>query len=644
MDITKSRNFKSDCDTILSHLKRQDKLLILKRRWLMGLPLSKSENKKLFRYKSLPESLLREDDIFFDDVKKHVEEAFGVSGEIEDRIIQENKRLFGRSDLRGILLSCLDALTNKGLFFLAVFLRRGSINFEKTRPKLKKVIKELIPRYAGVQNQEVQIEVMTKLAQLFKDPQNVRDNCLMDMFPSFHYHHDSAIKIMNRLGELPSETLLVMRRKLRGDPARTHLRQIKYQCTRQKLIYKVREKIRKMLSELVRKDELQAPLAKALDVAGWSLKLTPGYSNSAVSDFYQVSSEIKTLQNEIVKAICLLKYKTKVKMGELKTLLILLDPTADVPNAYLRTTIKKILTEYLFDCSDLDKIPKSLLDALAIINGKSQSMLIGCFLKDEIEEEVECVLNLSAQMKQVVWDLFPDCDFAEGFTDAYMEDLEESDDNYDCCDTDDFVASGEDDDGLQLMPINIFSTSRSHSVDSGSIEESCGDYVPVDSNPSVTNFEGNHEEKSNVEERSNVNATQFEVDHMRKFGNLSINVNCFSSHFSLSERLDNNSVEENEITNSYLGVQEVCDETAMIAYKLIGSMMDKFAQEEGLNMKSTDRIYLRGHVPTQENPEERQTTTEENFAGSVIIQAVEKLMPALSKSGMEKLKELVGIL
>ncbi|XP_050235540.1 uncharacterized protein LOC126685655 isoform X2 [Mercurialis annua] len=602
MDITKSRNFKSDCDTILSHLKRQDKLLILKRRWLMGLPLSKSENKKLFRYKSLPESLLREDDIFFDDVKKHVEEAFGVSGEIEDRIIQENKRLFGRSDLRGILLSCLDALTNKGLFFLAVFLRRGSINFEKTRPKLKKVIKELIPRYAGVQNQEVQIEVMTKLAQLFKDPQNVRDNCLMDMFPSFHYHHDSAIKIMNRLGELPSETLLVMRRKLRGDPARTHLRQIKYQCTRQKLIYKVREKIRKMLSELVRKDELQAPLAKALDVAGWSLKLTPGYSNSAVSDFYQVSSEIKTLQNEIVKAICLLKYKTKVKMGELKTLLILLDPTADVPNAYLRTTIKKILTEYLFDCSDLDKIPKSLLDALAIINGKSQSMLIGCFLKDEIEEEVECVLNLSAQMKQVVWDLFPDCDFAEGFTDAYMEDLEESDDNYDCCDTDDFVASGEDDDGLQLMPINIFSTSRSHSVDSGSIEESCGDYVPVDSNPSVTNFEGNHEEKSNVEERSNVNATQFEVDHMRKFGNLSINVNCFSSHFSLSERLDNNSVEENEITNSYLGVQEVCDETAMIAYKLIGSMMDKFAQEEGLNMKSTDRIYLRGHVPTQENP------------------------------------------
>eukprot|EP00257_Ricinus_communis_P021962 XP_015581560.1 uncharacterized protein LOC8263159 isoform X1 [Ricinus communis] len=672
--------YQTDCETILSHLKHQDYHLQLKRRWLMGFPMSKSEKKKLLRYKSLPESFLREDDIFYDTVKKNVEEAFGVNnGEREDKLIQETKQLFERTNLKEILLSCLDALTNKGLFLLAMLLTRGSINFEKTRPKMKKVIKESIPGVSGVQNHKVQIEIFTQLCQLLKDQRNVRDDCLTHMFPTFHSHHISAIKILNRLEELSTETLLAMRRKLRGDPAGTpRLRQTRHGLSRDKLIYKLRRTSEKMLSELIRGHGLQVPLSKALAVAGLSLKLTPGYSDFYISDFDQFSPEIKSLQNEITKAIWLLKCKTKVRIQELKTLQLLLDPNANVPNACLRTAMKKMLTEYLFECSDLDTIPKSLLDALAVINRSSRSMPSG-FLKDEIDEEVDCILSLSAQMKQVVWDLLPDHELEEDFSDVYMEELEESDDdddgggdNYDHHDTDDAVASGEDDDGQHLESRNILSSSRSYSIHLDNLEESCGEYVPEDFKPSFSNFEGIHDpthfqERSNIDGTPNVNATQIKVEDMEKYGTSRINGNCFSSYCPSTERLDSKNESEQSgtvdlgdpllsssfcseggkfmsnghsaSTNLYLGIQEVCDEASMVAYNLIGCMMEKFAEEEGLDLDWSTSKYLRGDNSNQENPEEMQNTSE-----SVIVRAVEELVPSLPKSGMEKLKELMGIL
>ncbi|MDD0298972.1 hypothetical protein PSY73_23760, partial [Shigella flexneri] len=79
------------------------------------------------------------------------------------------------------------------------------------------------------------------------------------------------IKILDRLEDLPSETLLAMRRKLRVLPARAPwLQQTRHGLSRATLIDKVRRTCEKMLSELVKGNELQAPLAKALAVAGLS--------------------------------------------------------------------------------------------------------------------------------------------------------------------------------------------------------------------------------------------------------------------------------------------------------------------------------------------------------------------------------------
>ena len=75
----------------------------------------------------------------------------------------------------------------------------------------------------------------------------------------------------------------------------------------------------------------------------------------------------------------------------------------------------------------MDLIPEYLLEAIFEINRCQSSSRSS--VKEEIEEEVECLLCLSAQTKQIVWDLNPEIDVDLDFSDAYMEDLEESDDD-----------------------------------------------------------------------------------------------------------------------------------------------------------------------------------------------------------------------
>ncbi|WCJ41282.1 hypothetical protein M5689_022162 [Euphorbia peplus] len=635
--------YRRDCETILSHLHQHEKSLKLKRRFLIGHHLSESNHNHL-NFSSLPESLLREDDIFFETVTKHVKEAFGESyDKIDDDIIEATKIMFDTSNSEGILLSCLDALTNRGLFHFAMLLTRGSVNFGKTRPKLKKVIRELIPRVFKDQHYNIHKDIFSKLFLLLTNPQNVRGSSLSHLIPKFHPYHVSAIKILDRLEELPRDALLAMRKKLKGSPAGIlSLHQPKHGAGRPELTCDIRKVSKKMLSELGRGDELQAPLARTLAAAGLLMKFSPRYTTSLFTDFNPSSPEIKMLQNEIVKAMWLLNVKAKVRFPDLKRVQLLLDKRAVVPNACLRTAIKKMLMVYLFECSDMDTIPKSLSQALDIINRSSLSTSIGCFLKDEVEEDVECILNVSAHMKQIVTGFLPDHDYDQDFTDAYVEEFEESeddDDNYDYHGKNYSVASG-DNDGHQHHPRTIGRrASCSTELD---LEESCGEYVPVDSQP-------------NVESMLNGDTSPYKVDNFE-----TSTINDFSSHRPPNQRLHvadaespveipfsnifsegekNVSDELSVHTNLYLGIQEVCDETSIVAYDLIGQMLEKFSQVEDISLEQGDSSYLQGNCPNKDDQEVMNCG--ENVAGCVVVQVVENLLPSLSKSAMKKLKELI---
>ncbi|XWS22186.1 hypothetical protein CRYUN_Cryun29cG0012900 [Craigia yunnanensis] len=612
----------------------------------MGLSTSRSKKKqfrepKFFKYKTLPEYLLREDDIFYETIKAHIEEAFGACNlERGNHAIQDGVQSSDALKIMGVIFSCLDALTINGLYLTAMILSEGSGKFEKTRCKMKKVIRESLPRCLSSENHDhKQKTTITQLYKVLNDPQNFRNNTMKPMTSTFLFDHAAATHVLDGLEDLPFQTLIAMDRKLRCLERVPQLQACGRSKKRKRLIKNVSKTAKRMLMDLDKGGKLLEPLAKALAVADLSLKLTMGCRNTSTTSFYQFSPEIISLQNDIVKAILILK--TKVRFPELKTLKLLLDPNVDIPNRSLRGAITNMLTEFLFECSDMDTIPKSLLETLSVINKDSRSMPHGRFLEDDIEEELESILSVSAQMKQVVWDLLPDHELDEEFADAYGEELGGSDD--DSCIEDD--GSGGTD---EKMGNKDLESCMSYSVNSIERDEVIQE-MKVDPKNTSSNEKGSKD-----------------INQIKSMGKLpaSSNRNCFSPFNSPSGELNYHSIERGEIEqnngvdpenptifssniqlgngmfvnnksstcrNHYLTIQEACDETSLVAYNLIGQLLEKFAMEKDMDLDWSDNLYLRDDSSIQEHTQEEKQRLSDEDVGDYFIEILKELMPSLPK-------------
>ncbi|PRQ45204.1 hypothetical protein RchiOBHm_Chr3g0487611 [Rosa chinensis] len=643
--------YQTDCETLWSQIKCKEKQIQLKRRWLLGLPLSESEH-NLFQSPdlerdSLPESLLREDDLFYETAKSSVQAAFGACNVEAGK--QDNILMLDRRSISTALSSpCLDDLTTKGLHLIATTLAAGSVKFENTRCEMKKFIREsLQKKFRSQNNHDDELGIFKQLSQHLSDPQNFRDKVVTVLSRS-QSQRLAVRKVLDGLEGLPSETLFAMSRKLKGVQHLPQLHQKKNTLYKKTLIDQLRKTCDTMLSELGTGDELQESLAKAMAVAGLSVKLQPGLHNSTVTEFRRFSKEVKLhpglhnstvtefrrfsqemkiLQDDIARAIWLVE--KKVSLLELEKLKTILGRDAEVSNRSLRYAIKKMLTEYLFECGDMDTIPKSLLEALDIIN-MSRNKLHRLFLKDEIEEEVECILNVSAQAKQIVWDMFPDHELDLDFAEAYVEEMEDEDDDDDDDDEDDGDDRSSNDDNNHNhgspQEQGISGSDRSHSDDSHYEDESTGETMfsnqgtSHDFNGIRRGFPGTSTERHEPE-----HDTGMDTDDPL--------------------HVEPDDVHKQTTCNQYLAIQEVSDKTSMIAHDLVGHMLEEFAQKDGLDLDWDDTLYLKGDCATREDSgvvEERQTLSQENRGGSVIVSVIEDLIPSFPKSGIEALRNLVG--
>ncbi|KAG7559805.1 hypothetical protein ISN45_Aa05g013820 [Arabidopsis thaliana x Arabidopsis arenosa] len=95
----------------------------------------------------VPESLLREEDIFYETIKSRVEEAFGFckNEQVVCNEVQQKELKFCTLEL----VRKLDSLTNKGLYLIAMILTGGSTSFDKTRWKMKEMIRDSVSRDFG---------------------------------------------------------------------------------------------------------------------------------------------------------------------------------------------------------------------------------------------------------------------------------------------------------------------------------------------------------------------------------------------------------------------------------------------------------------------------------------------------------------
>lgn len=672
---------RADAQSILSHFKRKDKQIKLKSKWLLGIPLTKYKMKKLKKYiknRYLSESLIREDDMFYESVRTHVEEAFGMHHiEQENHVTVDDIDLIQIPNMKRLISSCLDNLTTKGLYLLAMIVTGGSFKSEITRCKLKKVIKGSLSSVPGSKSDN-RLETRKHIFSLLTNPQNFRDRCEPLAALRFQSHHAAVENILRGLQKLPCQALIAMRRKLKGVKASVpQLQPHRHGWTRDHLIKVVKKISMEMLSQLDRESELQEPLAKAMAVADLSQKLNTGCHNIFSKEFFQFSPEVKSLQSDIMNAIW--SVKKVVTVPELRNLQLLIEPKAVISNRSIRTAFVNFLIEFLFECSDMDSVPKSLSQTLDVINRGSNSCMNDLlFKKKYIEEEVDCILNMSALTKQIVLDLLPDDELDKDFTDAYSEQLEESD----------YSSSDDDDNDSQLVEDIQFRNGTSGSMYSFCEGESIGEFVPFEENVSSSPLTTSDKLNSGSEQHQANNCDTVDLDS--KVHNTQCNIftdqcqresteifhtfmackNNNSSVISPDRELDENVVKRNEFSesdakvdatdttdlfckekepmptkcseckNQYLAIQDACDKTSMLAYNLIGHLLEEFVMIEGLDLNLSKSLYLTGNNRI-EDVEEEQSSSGKHARD--FVQVIEELIPSFPDSSIERLKMLMGL-
>ncbi|XP_010450653.1 PREDICTED: uncharacterized protein LOC104732768 [Camelina sativa] len=668
--------FRNDCASILSQIKDQDEQIRLKRRWLLGCDMSESKDHTPGKTEFVPESLLRRDDIFYETIKSRVEEAFGMckNEQVCNDVPQKELKFSSLEVARK-----LDFMTNKGLYLIAMILTGGSTVFDKTRWKMKEIIRDSISRDFGKGKDGIGKEdIINQLHQVLSDPANFREDCMMNLArtSTLQSHRDAAMKVLNELDGLSTQTLRAMKRKLKGSRVIPQLKTSRFGQSRSDLINQVRQTIEKMLSELSAGDKLQERLAKALSLVDLSLKLSPGYKTTAATDFFRFSPETKNLQNEIVKAVWLLR---KVRFPELKRLHLCLDPEAEVSNDSLRSAVRKMLIEYLFECSDMDTVPKSLMEALSLVNRRTRNVEHKVFPREAIEEETECVLNVSAQVKQIFCHCIPNYELDEDFDDAYMEDLEDSDDD----DDDDFESCSlfDNESRCRNIKLEVKDTQEDAMGSADSDHEESGAECLVLDPTDSTHATNQHDFSSSVNRIVIRDLTEsITRDHPRSLyftptsnkstlrsdkhdiGTSNIRVKVerdiemegdhqFSSRslFSVENIKSDDHGEQKprrRNKNQYLAVQDISDETSLVAHNLIGCLLEKFADRQGLDLEADERSYLGGESRLQEDievSEEKQASSQQKSDESIIVSAVKELMPSLEESVFMKLKELMNV-
>ncbi|XP_019255826.1 PREDICTED: uncharacterized protein LOC109234333 isoform X2 [Nicotiana attenuata] len=661
--------YMEDCRVLLSQLKQQDKDLRLKRR-------------------TLPESLIREDDLYYENIRTSVAKAFGVHKDERTCPDAPAILLFNSAENLGCIYSLLDKMNNKGLCCIAETVTGGSITFEKTNWQMRRIIKQFLPKILHNHDDSSQSRIK-RISQLLNDPQNfhVNHGVLCSTSESFR---SAAIYILDRLEELSLLTLSKMHRTLRDVTGYTPKMQSKrIGWNIENLVKQIRRTSLEILSDYEEGDEPPEPLAKALSVATLMLKPKPDCPSQMV--FQKLSPDIEALQNDIAKAIRILDDKRKISFAELGNLPLVLDSNAKAAkeSVRLRVKVRKLLTEYLLECSDLQSIPESLLESLAIINKTSRHASKKTYSNKEVEEEVECVLNISAQIKQIVWDLLAESDVSEDFANAYMENIEET-----------YFEAGDEDENLSDHPRNC----RSDSNFSYSQLESVGEINQSDSKSLSSMLSPKHKlnvklESMYTDEVDSVHSNWFDSSlsflesksfegaksmggkdyHFRSMGQHRGKVirdqNKFSTPFSPNIGSDRNDMEQKEAAwhlrcrpprytseecseeknasprrnnlsrNQYLLIQEASDDTSMVAYSLVGCMLNKFAQLDGLQLSDDDVSYLQGNTSDPNNFEvhkDRGSSSDET-TNSLMLHVLEEIIPSFPDSGKEHLKELLGV-
>ncbi|KAG9148592.1 hypothetical protein Leryth_025821 [Lithospermum erythrorhizon] len=438
--------------------------------------------------------------------------------------------------------------------------RRWLMALDLTRHERKR-IKKLFPPKDGflpesILRQDDELKLM-QMSKLLRDPVNYDKKCVPELTTS--QYRAAAMRILDGIDDFPVQALSCMHRRLRRVKGYTPQSQSRCGWSPATLAKQVRKKCMKFLSQLGEEAQLQPPLAHALAVANLTVKLR---SRSAqLTEFRKVSPEIDALQNDIMKAIWLLDDSKKMSFEKVECLLHLLAPNVQTNNK-IRILMRNLLTEYLFECADMDTIPKCLVESLDFVNKIGDEASCLGFFTEEIVSDVEGALSVSSQAKQIVWDFIPEGenDLDIEFANAYLDDMLESDDDY-------FSDDGHE--GANVPGKDIDFDDICNGI------EGFGESMPSCVNSPISAGDKIASTENGIK---NMN----DLDAPGKSGSQSPSSSCKQEENSHSIP-----------ANKYLSIQEACDNSGTVAHHLIGGLLTKFAEVGGLDLDQDNLSYLK---------------------------------------------------
>ncbi|XP_057517542.1 uncharacterized protein LOC130798533 isoform X1 [Amaranthus tricolor] len=536
------------------------------------------------------------------------------------------------------ILLVLDDLSNKGMCLLAKILTRGLVVFNKTRPRMKRVIKDSLQElHNNWSDCNVLGQMQDEIFLLLNNPKNFHQNYGKHTKVTRKSLHNALNKV--KLESFPIKALYAMYRTLKGTQGvMLQSRPCRSGWSKDRLCEQVQMLWVKMIDQHDESHMLQDSLVKAMAIPGLYSKIASNSQYLSLAKFVHVSPEKEALQNEIVKAIKSLS-QIKLKKEELKNLQLLLDPESKVDVYGGKKVIKSMLTDCLFECSYMDAVPPSLIDVLSLINKKSCN-IHRFSLKDVIDEEVEYILIVSAHTKQLVWDCVPFDKLEQNFVEAYMEDLEESDDG-DIFDDDDPQTQTNSLDEVQIR-FNESITGDSGSPCSSSATYTCKDNLgscdDIVSSPSVraASFSGKDE----------CMGIKIHGDEFRSTvvgdGSFSFVPPMLHSNSDMTGGLYLPNPMSKYLNNHYVAIQEMCDQASLVAYQVIGQVLMDFGQSEALGLNSESKSYLRHDFARTEHFQESDVGSNDIDASDpIIVRAVQKVIPSFSKSQLEMVKKFM---
>ncbi|KAI0508189.1 hypothetical protein KFK09_014324 [Dendrobium nobile] len=615
-----------DAERLWSSIWHKENLVNKKRRWLMQLPspdtnevdLTKKKKCSSFSNAFLAESFVRRDEVSSQAVKRNIECNYKELYYTEEKL-RDFHNYMVLSDLH-ILQSffvepsnlmkfhfTVDLLSNNALGLLANLVTKGKINFERTRPRMKKIIKNHFPNILSASKDGALIATLHQLCEILRNSKNYEEKQSSLMTPACSSTLPSLYKALKLLDSMPIFVLIALNRKLKGKMAVPRFPPSKIGYNKKEFVNKIRKICQKLILILNNENSMPEELLKAMSIIHLYFKYKTKVSDIFTAKFFSFSIETVILQNDILKALWSIPKVTSYQINALQTILGV--KLGNDSSSFLND-LKQYLIQYLFECDGIE-IPSDVSNVLATLNKSSRIQPQICS-NETIEVETEAIFNVSVELNQVVSNLVP-CTSSD---EKAAESLESDDDTK----SNDF----------ELVE-NVYCSNPVKSQQKQKNDFSINDELETtgDSMPGTSFISATTDRCRDVL----LSETSKSINH--GFVQSPLCTDCRETSLPSTQA----SKDCRDIS-----IKELCDETSLVSYRLIGHMLNSFLLVEGRDVGAATRQHLTGeasHSATFKDKIDVLNAYGENVGMKVFMHSLKDLLPSMTKRCTQSVVKLI---